>query len=233
MPPPGSRPASRCGGPWWGAHDWPSLPGELRGLVADELNVQALEDMSGFSADLVSYTVKPNFRALGKRFGPQTKLVAAALAAADATRVARALRSGSTVMVEAEEVGEVMLGPDEVIVTEQPRSGWAVETGAIGTGTGETVALDLELTDELRRAGLLREVIRLVQDARKSTGLSITDRIDLWWTTTSPELATALRAQGQVVTEEVLATSLTEGTTADLPTHTDEDLGLTFQLRRA
>ncbi|SPL98432.1 Isoleucyl-tRNA synthetase [[Actinomadura] parvosata subsp. kistnae] len=216
-----------------GAHGWPSLPDELRGLVADELNVQALEDMSGFSADLVSYTIKPNFRALGKRFGSQTKLVAAAVTAADAARVARALRSGATVMVEADELGEVMLGPDEVIVNEQPRSGWAVETGAIGTGTGETIALDLELTDELRRAGLLREVIRLVQEARKSTGLSITDRIDLWWSATSDDLAAALRTQGHVVGEEVLATTIQEGTAADLPSHTDADLGLTFQLRRA
>ncbi|MGR6921522.1 isoleucine--tRNA ligase [[Actinomadura] parvosata] len=216
-----------------GAHGWPSLPDELRGLVADELNVQALEDMSGFSADLVSYTIKPNFRALGKRFGSQTKLVAAAVTAADAARVARALRSGATVMVEADELGEVMLGPDEVIVNEQPRSGWAVETGAIGTGTGETIALDLELTDELRRAGLLREVIRLVQEARKSTGLSITDRIDLWWSATSDDLAAALRTQGHVVGEEVLAATITEGAAADLPSHTDADLGLTFQLRRA
>lgn len=216
-----------------GAHGWPSLPGELRGLVAEELNVQTIEDMSGFSADLVSYTIKPNFRALGKRFGSQTKLVAAAVAAADPTRVARALRSGGTVMVEADELGEIMLGPDDVIVNEQPRTGWAVETGAIGTGTGETVALDLELTDELRRAGLLREVIRLVQEARKATGLSITDRIELWWTTSSPDLAAALRAEPHVVAEEVLATTMTEGTVDDLPSHVDEDLSLTFRLRRA
>ncbi|MCF6476941.1 isoleucine--tRNA ligase, partial [Nonomuraea sp. MG754425] len=142
------------------------------------------------------------------------------------------LRSGATVMVEADELGEVMLGPDEVIVNEQPRSGWAVETGAIGTGTGETVALDLELTDELRRAGLLREVIRLVQEARKSTGLSITDRIHLWWTATGPDLAAALRSEGHVVGEEVLATGITEGTADGLPSHSDADLGLTFQLRR-
>jgi isoleucyl-tRNA synthetase len=216
-----------------GAHGWPALPGELRGLVADELNVQALEDMSGFSADLVSYTVKPNFRALGKRFGSRTKLVAAAVGAADAASVARTLRSGATVTLAAGELGEVTLGPDEVIVTEQPRSGWAVETGAFDTGTGETVALDLELTDELRRAGLLREVIRLVQEARKATGLSITDRISLWWRSSDPDLAEALRAGAQVVADEVLATSVTEGDEPGLPEHTDADLGLTFQLRRA
>jgi isoleucyl-tRNA synthetase len=120
-----------------------------------------------------------------------------------------------------------------VIITEQPKTGWAVETGAVDTGTGETVALDLAITDELRRAGLVREVIRLVQEARKSTGLSITDRIDLWWSADG-DLAAALREGGATVADEVLATSLTEGGFhEDLTRHEDADLGLAFQLRKA
>ncbi|GII53953.1 isoleucine--tRNA ligase [Planotetraspora thailandica] len=216
-----------------GAPGWPSLPAELRELIADELNVQRLEDMSGFSADLVTFTVKPNFRALGKRFGSQTKVVAAAVSAADPATLAQTLRSGTAAAIEAGELGTVELGPDDLIVTEQPKTGWAVETGAIDTGTGETVALDLAITDELRRAGLAREVIRLVQEARKATGLSITDRIDLWWSADG-DLATALREAGGTVAEEVLATGFTEGDSGeDLHRHEDADLGLVFQLRKA
>ncbi|NUT40348.1 MAG: isoleucine--tRNA ligase [Thermoactinospora sp.] len=216
------------------APGWSAMPQSLRELISDELNVQELHDLSGYDADLVSFTVKPNFRALGKRFGSQTKLVASAVTAADPAALAGALRSGSPVTVEVEELGTVTLEADDVIVTEQPKAGWAVETGAIGTGTGETVALDLAITDELRRAGLLREVIRLVQDARKSTGLSITDRIELWWSSSSEDLAAALRSSGQTVADEVLASSLTEGAApAELPAHGEPDLGLTFQLRRA
>ncbi|MFI6812788.1 isoleucine--tRNA ligase [Nonomuraea sp. NPDC050328] len=217
------------------APGWAALSPELRSLIADELNVAELDDLSGFSADLVNFSVKPNFRALGKRFGSETKLVAAAITAADPAALAAGLRSGAPVTVTAASLGEVTLGAEDVIVTEQPKSGWSVETGAVGTGTGETVALDLTLTDELRRAGLLREVVRLVQDARKSTGLSITDRIDLFWTAadTAPDLAAALRSGGSFVGEEVLAASVTEGTSPGLPAHTDADLGLTFQLRRA
>ncbi|MBG0829526.1 isoleucine--tRNA ligase [Planomonospora sp. ID67723] len=215
-----------------GAPGWASLSPELRRLIAEELNVQDLEDLSGFSADLISFTVKPNFRALGKRFGSQTKLVAAAVSAADATGIALALRSGSPVSMEAGELGSVELTADDVIVTEQPKSGWAVERGAVDTGTGETVALDLAITDELRRAGLIRDVIRLVQEARKSTGLAIADRIDLWWSATDADLAEALREQGGTVADEVLALSLTEGVAEGLPSHQDADLGLTFQLRR-
>ncbi|WP_327045132.1 isoleucine--tRNA ligase [Microbispora sp. NBC_01189] len=221
-----------------GAPGWAALPGELRELIADELNVQRLEDLSGFSADLVTFTVKPNFRSLGKRFGSRTKLVASAVSAADPAELARALRAGGSARVEAGELGTVELGPDDVIVTEQPKSGWAVETGAVDTGTGETVALDLAITDELRRAGLVRDVIRLLQEARKSTGLSITDRIDLWWSADG-ELAGALRESGAAVAEEVLAASMTEitaggaGPEEDLPVHEDTDLGLSFRLRKA
>ncbi|GAA3117156.1 isoleucine--tRNA ligase [Streptosporangium carneum] len=216
-----------------GARGWSALSQELRDLIADELNVQGLEDLGGIEADLVSFTVKPNFRALGKRFGSQTKLVAAAVTSADAAVLARVLRSGSAVSVDAGELGTVELTAEEVIVTEQPKSGWAVETGAIDTGTGETVALDLTITDELRRSGLIRDVIRLLQDARKSTGLSISDRIDVWWSAADADLAEALRTQGGTVADEVLAVSLTEGDADGLPVHRDADLGLTFQLRRA
>ncbi|WP_084956630.1 isoleucine--tRNA ligase [Thermoactinospora rubra] len=216
-----------------GAPGWAALPDELRALIADELNVQVLADLSGFDADLVSFTVKPNFRSLGKRFGSQTKLVAAAISAADPAQVAGTLRAGSPVTLEVAELGPVTLGADDVVVTEQPKAGWAVETGAVDTGTGETVALDLTITDELRRAGLLREVIRLVQEARKTTGLSITDRIDLWWSASSDDVAKALRSGASSVAEEVLAASVTEGTVEGVTSHTDADLGLTFQLRRA
>ncbi|MER6177356.1 isoleucine--tRNA ligase [Streptosporangium sp. NPDC001681] len=211
-----------------GAPGWATLPPELRELIADELNVKGLEDLSGIGADLVSFTVKPNFRALGKRFGSQTKLVAAAVTAAEPAELARALRTGSPVLVDAGELGAVEIGADDVIVTEQPRSGWAVEAAS-----GETVALDLTITDELRRSGLIRDVIRLLQDTRKSTGLSISDRIDVWWSTGDADLAEALRTQGRAVADEVLAVSLTEGGAEGLPSHSDAELGLTFQLRRA
>jgi isoleucyl-tRNA synthetase len=63
-----------------------------------------------------------------------------------------------------------------VVVSETPRSGWAV-----ASARSDTVALDLELSHELRLAGLLREIIRLVQDGRKNGGLEVSDRIELWW----------------------------------------------------
>ena len=74
------------------------------------------------------------------------------------------------------------------MITETPREGWAVATDA-----GETLALDLELTPELVRRGLAREVVRLVQEGRKSAGLDVSDRIELWLSAAAgSELAGAL-----------------------------------------
>ena len=75
------------------------------------------------------------------------------------------------------------------------------------------MALDLTITPELRRAGLAREAVRLIQDARKSSGLDVSDRISLSWTATDT-MAEALREHEALVADEVLATSITEGTAA-------------------
>ncbi len=205
------------------AQGWATLPQELRDLVAAELNVGTLEGLSG---DLVEVSVKANFRVLGKRFGKGVQAVAAAVAASDAAALSVALRAGTaTVLVEGD---HVPVSAEEVIVTETPRSGWAVASGA-----GETVALDLEITPVLRRAGLVRDVVRLVQDARKGTGLDVSDRIELWWAAEG-ELAEALHEGSLRLAEEVLAVSVVQGhPTADLAHHDDRDLGLRFWLRQA
>jgi isoleucyl-tRNA synthetase len=205
------------------AAGWEQVPAELRELVATELNVVTLERLSG---DLVDVSVKANFRALGKRFGKDTQKVADAVRDADGPALAAALQAGEAA-VEVDGV-PVQLSADELIVTETPRTGWAV-----ASGQGETVALDLELTPELRRAGLVRDAVRLVQDGRKSSGLEVSDRIELWWAADG-ELAEALREGVRRLADEVLAVSVAEGRpTADLAPHVDAELGLTFWLRVA
>ena len=124
--------------------------------------------------ELVEVAVKPNYRALGRRFGKQTQQVADAIRAVDVAAFVAAYRTGTaSVSLDG---SEVPIGGDEVVVSETPRSGWAVASAG-----SDTVALDLELSHELRLAGLLREIIRLVQDGRKNGGLEVSDRIELWW----------------------------------------------------
>ena len=214
-----------------GAPGFDDLPAGLRAQIADELNVRELDTLAAVAEDLVDYTVKPNYRALGGRFGQGTRAVAAAVGAADAARLAAELRSAGKTSVMANGA-RVSLGPDDVIVTQVPRSGWAVTSAG-----GETVALEIAITPELRREGLAREVVRLVQDARKGDGLDVSDRIWLRWSTEDPELAAAMTEHGAMISAEVLAVDYGPGTPdgADPATreHDDPDLGLVFWIRRA
>ena len=195
------------------------LDAELRAEIAAELNVQAVESFAS-AGDLVDYSAKGNFRALGRRFGKDTPKIAAAIAAADAADLAAALAASGTATVAGVEVSA-----DEVLVSERPREGWSVVNEQ-----GETVALDLELTPELVRAGLAREVVRLVQEKRKASGLEVSDRITLAWAADG-ELAEALREHGDLVAQEVLATSIDEAEPADDWT-TAADLDLRFSLAK-
>jgi len=208
-----------------GAAGFADLPEELRAQIAEELNVHALEPLATVGEELVDYSVKPNYRALGKRFGKRTPAVAAAIEAADPAALAQAMRSAGAAPVEADGMA-VRLRPDEVIVTQAPRSGWAVASEG-----GETVALEATITPELRREGLAREVVRLVQDARKSDGLAVSDRISLRWTTADPDLAAALTEHGTMISAEVLAVDYGPGPASEVGEHVDAGLGLAFRVR--
>ena len=202
------------------APGWDTLPDELRAHVAEELNVRSLDTLAS-ATELVSVSYKGNFRVLGKSFAKRTPEVAAAIAAGSLERSG----DGWSVTMPDGEVLEVT--DDAVLRTETPKSGWTTATAG-----NETVALDLELDDELRRAGTVREVVRLVQEARKGQGFDVSDRIELWWSSTSEETTTALREGSDLLAGEVLATMLTEGTpNAPLTPHEVADLSLTFWLR--
>ncbi len=195
---------------------------DLRREVAAELNVTDVESFAS-AGDLVDYVAKANFRALGKRFGSQTPQVAAAIAASDATRLARDLAvSGSTTVAFQ---GEVELSAEEVTISERPRAGWSVINEH-----GETVALDLTLTPELVRAGLAREIIRFVQEARKTAGLHVADRITLAWSGQGPA-AEALSEHSGLVASEVLAMELTHVDSVPDGVVSPE-LGLTFAVSK-
>jgi isoleucyl-tRNA synthetase len=200
------------------------LNDEIVGEITAELNVGALESFSS-AGDLGDHSAKGNFRALGKRFGKQTPLVAQAIADADAASLAASLRAEGKASVDFD--GGTEVTPDEVILSERPREGWSVVNEQ-----GETVALDLELTPELVRAGLLRDVVRVVQEARKSAGLEVSDRITLTWCGTG-EAADALREDVSSVAAEVLATRVVEAEAAGDGWVEDADLGLAFHVAKA
>ncbi len=212
------------------APGWGTLPGELREQVREELNVVELARLSD-AGELVELSVKPNYRELGKVFGKRTQQVATAItaaAAADVEALVARVREG-TLTVEID--GETLpLAGDMLVISETPRSGWTVAASG-----ADTVALDLELTHELRLLGTLRDIVRIVQDARKSAGYEVTDRIEVCWRVGgSPEPAEAIRRHADQLAGEVLATRLEEGEPSGTGWYqaSDEELGLHLWLRR-
>jgi isoleucyl-tRNA synthetase len=182
------------------------LPGELGSFdplletVAEELNVKRV-DVAGSAEVFGRWRAKPDFKVLGPRLGPRVQALAAALAADDGTLAGR-LADGEQVEVAAGDGPIVSIGADDVQLTHDVRSGLGVASEG-----DVTVALELELTPELRREGLARELVRMIQDARKAAGLEVTDRISLGVETTG-EPAEALAAHREEIAAETLAASV-------------------------
>jgi isoleucyl-tRNA synthetase len=179
------------------ASGWSTLPEAMREQIADELNVQTLQDIATADGDLVDISVKANFKSLGAKFGGAVQEIAKAIAASDATLLVKTLRStGSTT------VGSWEIALEDLVVTEVPKSGWSVSSH-----DGESVALDLQLTPALIAAGNVREVIRFIQERRKSDGFDISDRIAVTWNA-QEDIAAAIEAEIAHISEEVLAISM-------------------------
>jgi isoleucyl-tRNA synthetase len=180
----------------------------LLGLVADELNVK--EVVFAESAEqLGRWRAKPNFKVLGPRLGPRVKDVARSLAADDGSIAAALARGERVALADAGAGPSVDLSPDDVDLAQDTLEGWGV-----GSEGGLTVALELELTPELRREGIARELVRVVQDARKAADLDVSDRIVLG-IEADGDVAEALREHRVYVAGETLASETVEGAVPD------------------
>jgi isoleucyl-tRNA synthetase len=166
--------------------------------LLDELNVKRVRFVSE-AEELGRWELKPNYRTLGPRFGKQMPQAAAAVAALDAQSVAATLREGGTVGL-AIDGHDHQLTADDVQLVLQPLEGYQVERSG-----SHAVALNLELDDALRREGLAREAVRAIQEARKSAGLDVSDRIRLTLGGDAG-LIEAIREHEEYVAGETLAT---------------------------
>jgi isoleucyl-tRNA synthetase len=184
-------------------------PGRLQpllALIADELNVKEVR-FAESAEELAGWRAKPRFKELGPKLGRRVQSVAGALAADDGS-IANQLARGEAVTLELD--GEaVSLSPADVELVHEPRQGWGVASDG-----STTVALDLELDEELRREGLVREIIRAVQDLRKSAGLDVADRIALG-IDAGPAVASAVERFESNLAAEVLAVEVSSGAVAE------------------
>jgi isoleucyl-tRNA synthetase len=210
------------------APGWGALTADLREQVAEELNVLAVDSLEADDSGLVDISLKANFRALGRRFGKQTPTVADAIVAGSAAEISSQLRSQGSATITVPGIGDVSITDEDVIVTETPREGWAV----VSEG-GESLALDLQLDEELLRAGAAREVVRTLQEGRKSAGLEVSDRILVWWTSEDAPTVAAIREHASEIAREVLAVEFVEAPAPESATPVASELPAQLWLERA
>lgn len=174
----------------------------MKELILSEVNVKELEFVEG--QGLLTKKVKCNFRSMGKKFGKQMKDVNAAVQALSQEQIAElekgsvsvTLATGDTALIELEDV--------EIFSEDIP--GWTV------TNEGSlTVALDLNITEELRLEGVAREIIRSIQQLRKDSGFEITDRIVVTLPASDDNEA-VLKSFSDYIASQVLANQITVGT---------------------
>lgn len=191
----------------------PGNPGpasELGALLASELNVKLVEFVSSTDA-LVSLEVRANFRMLGKKFGKDTPLVAAAVPDL-AVELIRALAAGESVTIHVADVPRLIEPEDVAIIRRASGAAVVQENGGYG------VALDPTITPELRAEGLAREVISKVQRLRKAAQLDVSDRIAVA-VAGDEELEGAVATHRGRIADEVLAVRLLLGEEAGSPFH--------------
>ncbi|MBA3317881.1 MAG: isoleucine--tRNA ligase [Gemmatimonadales bacterium] len=181
---------------------------ELLELLRAEVNVKAV-DVVASDTELVRLRAKPNFRALGKRYGKRTPAVAAAAASLEPDQL-RALERGEPATVDVDGEPATFL-PEDVVVERDVASDWMVASDG-----PYVAALDPALDETLLREGLAREVVNRVQRLRKEAGYVYTDRIGLWISGDEPVLE-AVRGHAQFIQGQTLARRLELGARAPEP----------------
>jgi isoleucyl-tRNA synthetase len=202
-----------------------AVPAQIRGPLFDELlellrtevNVKQVEVVAS-DTDLVRLKAKANFRSLGKRYGKDTPRAAGAAARLTQDQL-RALEAGTEVTLESDGITSSYL-PEDIVVEREVATTWPTESDG-----PYVVALDPQLTEELKAEGFAREVVSQVQRARKDAGYEFTTRIRLAIDGANGEVM-LLKEHTAFIQEETLARELLLGSrlpVADLEQEIDID----------
>jgi len=153
---------------------------------------------------IITKKIKPNFKTLGKVYGPRMKEIAAAFATLDQPTISAIQRAETDGVPYTLNLpgGEVVLNPGDYQISSEDVQGWLVASqGPL------TIALDAEITPQLRQEGLARELVNRIQNLRKSSGFEVTDRIDVF-IEPNGALETALAHFGSYVRTQTLARNI-------------------------
>lgn len=170
-------------------------------LIADELNVKKVV-FTQHAEDMVSFTVKPNYRALGPVFGKRMPVVRKALDAADANAVRTALAEAGVYRLTLADGESVELDSEQVQVSVDAKDGYAASGGAVGV-----VVLNTSLDEALLAEGRAREVVSRIQGLRKQQDLEYTARIKVV-IAGDEDVRAACEAHADMIAGEVLADAL-------------------------
>ena len=166
-------------------------------LIKSEVNVKELVIVPAEQSEIrLVKKIKPNFKVLGKKVGGKMKELAAAINAMSQDDIACMEADGQFTLLD------YTLVPEDVEILTEDMPGWLVANNGI-----LTIALDIELTDELIEEGIARELINRIQNLRKSSGLEITDRIIIQMED-RPEIHNAVLHFNEYIASQVLATKL-------------------------
>ena len=166
-------------------------------LIKSEVNVKELVIVPAEQSEIrLVKKIKPQFKVLGKKVGGKMKELAAAITAMSQDDIAKMEADGQFTLLD------YTLVPEDVEIITEDMPGWLVANNGI-----LTIALDIELTDELIEEGIARELINRIQNLRKSSGLEITDRIKVT-IEDRPEVHNAVLHCSEYIAGQVLATSL-------------------------
>ena len=171
----------------------------VKDLIMNEVNVKEIKFVDGAAGVLVK-KVKCDFKKLGPKFGKQMKAVAAAVAGMSQEAIAELEKNGSyTFQLEG---GEAVVEASDVEIFSEDIPGWLVANeGKL------TVALEVTVTDELKREGIARELVNRIQNIRKSSGFEITDKIAIVLSK-NPNTDDAINEYNTYICNQVLANSL-------------------------
>jgi isoleucyl-tRNA synthetase len=167
--------------------------------LRDELNVKRVVVEAPGGPPRLTTVVKPNYKVFGRKFGAAGKSVEAAIAATDAARLAQLLAETGTYDLMQPDGTTATLAAEDVTID------FAAPQGFVGLAErGTQILLDVRVTPELAAEGLAREAVRHIQELRKTAGLEMDDRIELYLDTDAPQLRDALTAHREYIDAETL-----------------------------
>ncbi len=155
-------------------------------IILNEVNIKSIEYVDNTSGIFVKKS-KPNFRKLGQKYGPKMKELSKLIASLDQDAIMKYEESGSLSMIL--DGQQIVLAEDDLLIQSEDIPGWTVATEG-----GITVALDINITDELQKEGIARDLVNRIQNLRKDQGMDVQDKIKI-----------LVDDENQIVTDSILA----------------------------